>query len=408
MKIQLTKPQATVWQSQKRFRVLVAGRRFGKSLLALVTLLTWAGQKKGVYYYVAPNYPMCKSIAWRALKELVEGHAAYKNEAELIIELANGSIIQLKSAENPDSLRGVSLAGLVIDEGAFMKQEVWTDVLRPATSDQQAPVLFISTPKGWNWFKDIYDYASTSDDPNWESFSYTTADGGQVSEDEIESAKRELDDNTFRQEYLASFTQLASQVYSAFDPDVNVVSEMDPENHDEYHIGLDFNVAKMCAVVAYKAGDQLHVFDEITLKNSNTYEMASAITKRYPHKSLIVYPDPSGKSRKTSAAGGVTDFTILEQFGLQVMAPRKASAVADRINNVQALLRNVEGNARLYIHSSCKHLIYCLNGFTYKEGTSEPDKSSGLDHPLDALGYCVNYAFPIMRPVPKINVQFAV
>lgn len=408
MKIELTKPQASVWQSQKRFRVLVAGRRFGKTLLALVTLLTWAGQKKGVYYFVAPNYPACKSIAWRAMKELVEGHASYKNEAELVVELPNGSIVQLKSAENPDSLRGVSLAGLVIDEGAFMKKEVWTDVLRPATSDQQAPVLFISTPKGWNWFKDIYDYASTSGDPNWEAFSYTTADGGQVSAEEIESAKRELDENTFRQEYLASFTQLASQVYSAFDPDVNVVSEMAPEDHDEYHIGLDFNVGVMCAVVAYKAGDQLHVFDEITLKNSNTYEMASAITKRYPNKSLVVYPDPSGKSRKTSAIGGVTDFTILEQFGLQVMAPRKAAAVADRINNVQAMLRNVDGEARLYIHKDCKHLIYCLNGFTYKDGTSEPDKSSGLDHPLDALGYCVNYTNPIMRPVPKINVQFAV
>ena len=148
---------------------------------------------------------MAKSIAWRKLKELAGDHFSNKNESELFVEFDNGSIIQLKGAENRDSLRGVSLAGAVIDEAAFMAQEVWTEVIRPSTSDQQAPVLFISSPSGWNWFKERYDYALSGEDPNWEAFQFTTADGGNVTDEEIESARRELPAKAFNQEYLASF-----------------------------------------------------------------------------------------------------------------------------------------------------------------------------------------------------------
>lgn len=409
MSIKLSVPQAKVWQGKTRFKVLVCGRRFGKTFLALVWLLYQAAQKKGVYYYVAPSYVMAKSIAWRLLKELAASHVKNKNESELFVELPNGSIIQLKGAENRDSLRGVSLAGAVLDEFAFMTEEVWTEVIRPATSDQQAPVLFITSPAGWNWAKDIYDYANAGQDQNWQSWSFTTADGGNVKPEEIEAARRELPERTFKQEYLASFETLSNRVYSNFDRSQHVTEDIvSADDVRELYVGLDFNINPMSATIGVKVADQLHLLDEILIDNSNTTEMTAEIKRRYPNHKIRAYPDPAGRARKTSAAGGVTDFTILEQAGFTVIAPRKHPAVADRINEVQALLRNANGDQRLYVHPRCKETIKGLDGMTYKKGTSQPDKTLGLDHITDALGYLVHSEFPIVRPVTSIKAGFVI
>lgn len=406
--IRLTRPQSKVWKGQTRFKVLVCGRRFGKTFLALTWLLNQAAQKRGVHYYIAPSYVMAKSIAWRLLKELADGLYSKKNEGELFIELQNGSIIQLKGSENRDSLRGVSLASCCLDEFAFMAHEVWTDVVRPATSDQLAPVLFISSPAGWNWSKDLYDYAASGDDPNWQAWTFTTADGGNVKPEEIAAAKRELPERTFKQEYLASFEMLSNRVYSNFDRILHVTTDC-PSVNDcaELYFGLDFNVNPMSGVVGIKAADQLFLVDEIVIPNSNTQEMAQEIRRRYPPHKIRAYPDPAGRARKTSAAGGVTDFSILEQAGFTVIAPRAHPAVADRINEVQAMLKTASGDCRMFIHPRCKELIRGLDGMTYKDGSSQPDKTLGLDHVTDALGYLVHSEFPIIKPAAVLRVKYA-
>ena len=351
---------------------------------------------------------MAKSIAWRKLKELGGDHFSNKNESELFVEFDNGSIIQLKGAENRDSLRGVSLAGAVIDEAAFMVKEVWTEVVRPSTSDQQAPVLFISSPSGWNWFKERYDYALSGEDPNWEAFQFTTAEGGNVTDEEIESAKRELPIKTFNQEYLASFETLSNRVYSNFDRMQNVAeSDQDINDFPDLYIGIDFNVNPMSAIVGVKSADQLFLLDEIILPNSNTTELSAEIKRRYPKHKIRVYPDPSGRARKTSAAGGVTDFAILEQNGFSVVAPRAHPPVADRINEVQAMLQNANGQRRLFVSKKCKDMIKSLDGLVYKEKTGAPDKDSGLDHITDALGYLVHSEFPIRKPISDVKIKFS-
>jgi hypothetical protein len=406
--IRLTKPQTRVWKSRARFKIISAGRRFGKSYLALTWLVNNALTLGGLNYYIAPSYVMGKQIAWRLLKELFGDHIKTKNESELFVEFENGSIVQIKGADNRDSLRGVSLSSVCLDEASFMVQEVWTEVIRPATSDKQAPVLFISSPSGWNWFKELYDYASLGEDINWQAWTFTTADGGNVKPEEIEAAKRELPIKTFNQEYLASFETLSNRVYSNFDRMHNV-AESDPDLNDfpDLYIGIDFNVNPMSAIVGVKSADQLFLLDEIILPNSNTTELSAEIKRRYPKHKIRVYPDPSGRARKTSAAGGITDFAILEQNGFSVIAPRAHPPVADRINEVQAMLQNANGQRRLFVSKKCKDMIKSLDGLVYKEKTGAPDKDSGLDHITDALGYLVHSEFPILKPISDVKIKFS-
>lgn len=407
--IRLTAPQAEVWVGETRFKVLVCGRRFGKSFLAIAWLLDQAARsgKGSIHYYIAPSYVMAKTIAWAMLKEMGAKQIKDKNEGELYVRLKNGATIQLKGSENHNALRGVSLSSAVLDEFCFMAHEVWTEVIRPATSDRLAPVLFISSPAGWNWGKDLYDFAEDPTTKNWQAWTFTTAEGGNVAEEEIEAARQELPERTFRQEYLASFEALSNRVYSNFNRKIHVNEDLIyPHQVSELHIGMDFNVTPMSCVICTKAGDQLHVVDEISIDNSNTTEMSQEIRRRYPHHRIHVYPDPSGKSRKTSAVGGQTDFTILEQAGFRVIAPKKAPAVADRINEVQAMLLNANGKSRLFISPKCRELMKCLGGLTYKPKTSQPDKSLGLDHMTDALGYLVHMEYPIIERVKKFEVSF--
>ena len=164
-----------------------------------------------------------------------------KNESELSVELTNGSVIALKGADNADSLRGVSLSSLIVDEAAYVKQDAWEMVLRPALSDQGGPAWFITTPAGLNWFHDLWEQAQ--DQPDWSTHSYTTIQGGNVPAEEIEAARRTLDERTFRQEYLASFETLTGRVYPDFDNDN--IDDTIRDTGGEILLGCDFNVGVM-------------------------------------------------------------------------------------------------------------------------------------------------------------------
>ena len=206
--------QGEVFQSRDRFRVLVAGRRFGKSYLSCIELLRGAIDKPGeTFFYCAPTYRMAKDIAWKTLKQLVpKMWVKSKNESDLKIELVNGSMIELKGTENAMALRGRSLSGCVLDEAAFMDSGVWFEVLRPALADKQGWALFISTPEGTaSWFYDLWCFAGEEEN-DWKRWSYTTIEGGNVPPEEVEAARAQLDPRTFRQEFEASFENLSGLV----------------------------------------------------------------------------------------------------------------------------------------------------------------------------------------------------
>ena len=399
-KLELRWAQGQVFSSKKRFRVLVAGRRFGKSYLSCVELIKAAIEKPGeTYFYCAPTYRMAKDIAWKTLKKLVpQVWIRSKNESDLKIELVNESVIELKGTENAMALRGRSLSGVVMDEAAFMGSEVWYEVIRPALADKQGWALFISTPDGTaSWFYDLWCYCEEGD-KDWERWSYTTIDGGNVPAKEVEAARGQLDERTFRQEFLASFENLSGLVAVSFS-DLNIGTEAKDINILPLIIGIDFNVDPMSGICGVKKDDILYIFDEIMLTGgATTWDFAEEVIRRYGvERRIIACPDPTGGARKTAGVG-LTDHTILRRNGMTVTSPKAPWKIRDKITAVNTALLDASGTRRTIIHPRCKELIKSLRTLTYTPNTGLPNKNLGVDHAFDAFGYLCLQQFNLAKP----------
>jgi hypothetical protein len=399
--INLRWAQGEVFNSEKRFRVLVAGRRFGKSYLSCIELLRGAIEKPGeTYFYCAPTYRMAKDIAWKALKKLVPKiWIQSKNETDLRLDLINGSSIELKGTENAMALRGRSLSGVVLDEAAFMDSEVWFEVIRPALADKQGWALFISTPDGTaSWFYDLWCYVPEDPTEEWKRWCYTTIEGGNVPSEEVEAARAQLDERTFRQEFEASFENLTGLVAISFG-DANITQEAKDISVAPLLLGVDFNVDPMSGICAVKKDDTLYVFDEIIMTGgATTWDFAEEVQRRYGvDRRIIACPDPTGGARKTAGVGA-TDHTILRRSGFNVSAPKAPWKIRDKITAVNTALLDASGARRTFIHPRCKELIKSLRTLTYTPNTGLPNKNLGVDHAFDAFGYLCLQQFNLAKP----------
>ena len=405
--------QKAVFVSPARWRVVVAGRRGGKSYLESLILLEDAlrGPDR-LCWYIAPTYKQGKTILWEPLRKLIPREYVEKvNETELSIHLLNGSKIVIIGADtDPDKLRGPGLHFAALDEFDQMvdgEKRIWEAVIRPMLSDKgkNGRAMFTTTPKGMGWAYEFFLKGQERRE-GFESWSWTTLQGGNVSPEEVADARAGMDPRLFRQEYEASFETLEGRVYDCFDRTLNVTTTMQ-DTGAELLVGMDFNVNPMSCVIGVRAADELHILDALEVPTSNTEEMAQELRRRYVGRKIIVCPDPSGVARKTSASVGVTDFTILAQHGMMVDAHHGAIPIPDRINAVQAMLKDASGRRRLLIHPRAgPTLIRALDGLTYKPGTSLPDKTSGLDHLCDALGYLVWQRFNLLNPNRAIQSVF--
>jgi predicted phage terminase large subunit-like protein len=218
--------------------VVAAGRRFGKSRLAAWTLIIEAlKSKEKDVFYVAPTFQQAKDIMWTVLKEL--GHEVIKtvHENTAVITLVNDRKIYLKGSDRPDTMRGVGLAYVVVDEYADMKPQVFEQILRPALSDVKGGALFIGTPKGRNHFYELYQMAQKEEDEDWSSFHFTSFDNPLLDPKEIEAAKKSMSSFSFRQEYLASFEAASSELFK--DEWIHYVDDDDVPNDGQYYIAVD-------------------------------------------------------------------------------------------------------------------------------------------------------------------------
>lgn len=228
--------QLEVHNSDARFKVLSAGRRWGKTRLGVNECLDVAAQG-GRAWWVSPSYKTSE-VGWRPLRQITRKiPGAEIRLVDRVVNFPGGGFVAVRSADNPDSLRGEGLDFVVMDECAFMQKEAWTEAIRPALSDRQGKVLFISTPKGRNWLWEIYQRGVSGED-GWQSWTFPTSSNPFIAKEEIEAAKRDLPEMIFRQEYLAEFIDDAGGVFRR----VQEAAVLEPKEYEEgkqYIAGVD-------------------------------------------------------------------------------------------------------------------------------------------------------------------------
>lgn len=206
--------QKEVHDSDARWKILCAGRRFGKSRLG-VQMCMEVALAGGRAWWVAPTFAISR-VGWRDIQAAA---ASFPEEmgvnikvGDMQVDFNNGGFIGVRSADNPQRLRGEGLDFLVMDEAAFVKEETWTEVLRPTLTERKGSALFISTPKGMdNWFYRLFERAETADD--WQRFQFPSTSNPLVEESEVEAARKEIGSLVFAQEYEAKFISEGSQMF---------------------------------------------------------------------------------------------------------------------------------------------------------------------------------------------------
>lgn len=424
------KPSAfSVYKDQSRFRVLASGRRFGKTRLAASEMLKFATRKKGaIVWYLAPSYRMAARLMWGILKSIIPEQWIFKkNETNLTIILINGSIISLCGGENYDSLRGSGIDFIVLDEFAFMRPAVWSEVIRPALSDKQGHALFISSPDGLNHFYDFYQRDAKMPGQGWKSWQFTTLDGGWVPPEEVEAARRELDSRTFDQEYMGEFKSFSGRVAYEFGR-ANYEHELWHNPNKELIVGLDFNSAPGIAAIMQdqvmpgqfeivKVGNETiksqvigtGAIGEVWIpQHSNTLLVCQKLYADWKgHKGPITfYGDPAGGQKKSSGVQG-TDWELVQNFFRQTEwrdritydIPRAHPSVRSRINAMNARIKSIDGVIRFMVDAAAApHIIDDFERLTVLEGSNgEIDKNADkkIGHLFDACSYTIERRHPI-------------
>lgn len=392
----LNNTRREILTNPSRFKVIVAGRRWGKTILSLMYLLKDDFKPGERRWYITPTYRQGKMIVFPILRQMFNGFVGAKlNESEMSVSFENGAELAVKGADNENNLRGVALTKVVMDEMAYIKPNVWEEIVYPMLATTQGEVLFIGTPSGYDTMYELYSKGQS--DPEWKSWQFKTVDGGFVPKEEIERAKKSMDSVIFRQEFEGSFETTGNRAAYNFERAIHCVKSKELSTYLWW--GVDFNVDFMTAVLACQySNGTIHFFDEIRLKNSNTEELSIEMKKIAPN--IECYPDPAGKARSTTSRR--SDHQILRDHGFSIRAKKAHPSHIDRLNALNRKLKDAEGHVSMTVDPSCLFLIKDLE-------QCQRDKRGGLDktsieltHALDACSYAISHKFPIRRMIGKV------
>ncbi len=389
--MELTQAQATIARDKHRFRVVCCGRRTGKTVEAIEEIKGKVAAGKKKICYIASTYQQARDIAWEGLKK--EFNGADFNEARLEVRIGS-CLITLKGWESIETLRGQAFDFIVIDEVAMVRNfwAMWQAVIRPTLTDTKGGALFLSTPKSFNHFYELYNVevagypgGDGQPDPDFKSFHFTTYDNPHIPPEEIEKARRELTEDRFAQEYLADFRKTEGLVYKEFDRKVHLFDD-ETKIYDEVEklAGVDWGFTNPAAVPTIIKDYRGHfwITDEYyksgqTESQTSEYVAASKFNK--------VYPDPEN-------ASGIKELR-LRGVNVREVIKGKGSIVSG-INKVKELFKA----GKLHIHKRCLNTILELETYSY------PDKKDGHNeneipidennHMMDALRYVI-YMQPI-------------
>jgi PBSX family phage terminase large subunit len=380
--LQLNPTQILVATDKHRFRTLCCGRRWGKTTLAIDQIKARASIPNARICYVAPTYQQARDIAWEQLKNDCRQASEIINESRLEIRLVNGSIIFLRGWESIETLRGQQFDLLVLDEVASMRNFWlhWQEVLRPTLTDTEGEALFISTPKGFNHFFELFSkdpvqpkVKGIDQDNDYKSYHFTSYDNQHLPIDELNKAKLELTEDRFAQEYMADFRKMEGLVYKEFDRQKHVYSDT-VFNPIETLVGIDWGWTNPAVVLKIiKDTDNNFFVSKEWYKTQKTTMEIIEIAKSYQGNKY--YPDPAEPDRLEEA----------RKAGLNVREVTKD--VEAGINAVRELLKT----NRLFIHQDCTNLIAEFETYRYPE--KKPDKNEPEepvkenDHAVDALRY---------------------
>lgn len=364
-----------------RFRVLCNGRRWGKTTLSIEEIKGKALAKECRVAYIAPTFQQARDIAWEMLKKELRAVTTSINESRLEIRIRTiddgESIILLRGWEAVETLRGQSFDFLVLDEVATMRNfwTGWNEVLSPTLTDRAGDALFISTPKGFNHFYDLFNMQDKDD--TYKSFHFTTYDNPHIPVDEIEREKRSKPEDSFAQEYLAEFRKMEGLVYREFSRDRHVFDDFTHYNTSLTMAGVDFGYTNPAAVLTvHKDHDANYWVRYEWYKRGKTEEQIAEYAKSVGAN--VYYPDPENPAAVKR----------LEDMSLNVREVIKGQgSVASGINKVRELFKQ----NRLMIHRDCVNLISELETYRYpdkKEGKNDDENPvKENDHALDALRY---------------------
>jgi hypothetical protein len=390
-----------------RFVVIVAGRRYGKTHLITYDLI-WNALKYPNYNfcYVAPTYKMSKNLLWNKLLEFLPKEAIKTiNKTDLLIRLWNNSTISIYGAKSYDSIRGEGFHFVYLDEAAYIPAEAWTEVLRQTIATTEGKARFISTPNGKsNWFYDLFL------DDSIKSYQRTSLDGGWVPAKEIESAKKHLDEKTFRQEYLASFESTGNTVYYVYSPDNYTRREFDTSLRTI--LAWDFNINPLSTIIIQEfEQNKWAAVKEFVIPNQSTQAQCEIIKDFLIESNftgdLEITGDHTGHSFNTKAAR--SDYNIIEYYfknfrgyRLQTKPTRRQK---DRVNATNGMFRNFNGEISLFVNpAACPKLDKDLKITEWKPNGSEINKSEGISDPSDALSYFPFNYYPILTNIEAIIV----
>jgi hypothetical protein len=375
-----------------------AGRRSGKSVLSQLQVIAWANEQPGRYWIVAPTYKQAKQIHWEGIQHYVpQKLISKKNEVELSLTLTNGSTIELKGAENPDALRGIKLRGLIIDEIASIRNWdwLWDEVLRATLTDYGAPVMFISTPKGFNHFHELYQRGLS--EGSYKSWRFTSYDNPYIPKEEIDYAKEELTEDTFAQEYMADFRKFTGLVFKEFQREIHVIEPIDIPGSWNIYRGFDFGSTNptACLWIAVDGDNNWYIVDE-HYQTGQTIDHHAGVINSHPLSSRVTksWGDPSG-------AQWISEF---KQRGIYITPANKESGqnfnswVRFGIEKIAEKLKKLPGlKPKLFVCNNCVNTIREFETYRWREKSvtqaqdlNEPDvPEKANDHAMDALRYSI-------------------
>lgn len=388
-----TSAQLLVKNDPARFKILRAGRKFGKTTLAERIAMDGMGPPRSSWWHIAPTYRQAKLISWEKFKRIIPAEAMGKkpNDSELIITLRNGSQLFLMGSDEPDSLRGPEPDGATLEEAAYHKYGVWSKVIRPNLMPKKAPAYFITTPRGYNWFKDLEDEARRRialGDKEWAFFHYTCYDNPHISRQEIEDAKKDCDTpEIWRQEYLAEYESSVGRVFSAFSDSRHIKRVEQPSGVFDVWRSVDWGMRDDTACLwGFIRGRILYLYREYAENNMSAPAQAQVIknlsTFREQVKNTAISHDAA---KEDPAMKGLTVLWHFRQAGITPLRPSSR----DKKHSRQMIQQLLHENRIVIDGEKCPRLRKQMLAYEWKDTAMERPDDAGNDDLVDALHYLV-------------------